>query len=82
MFVDRAKNNLGVGGGGVLKSLEGEIFEQWLKLNFLVINNEVDYKAFITGFRSASKLKAFELWLSTKSWVNLKLKEPRWLNIW
>ena len=49
MFVDRARNSLGVGEGVVLKSPEGAIFEHFLRLNFPATNNEAEYKAFIAG---------------------------------
>ncbi|XP_057461118.1 uncharacterized protein LOC130751535 [Actinidia eriantha] len=55
------------GAGIVLKSLEGAIFEQCLRLNFPVTNNEVEYEAFITGLWSASKLKIPELHIFSDS---------------
>ena len=50
-----------------MKSLEGAIFEQFLRMNFPATNNEAKYKAFITGLRSASKLKALELHIFSDS---------------
>ncbi|GFZ08917.1 hypothetical protein Acr_20g0007250 [Actinidia rufa] len=63
IFVDGVRNSLGARARArvVLKSLEGTIFEHCLRLNFPTINNEVEYKAFIVGLQSASKLKVPEL---------------------
>ena len=47
IYVDGMKNNLGVGTGIVLKSLEGTIFMHYIRLNFLATNNKVEYEAFI-----------------------------------
>ena len=52
---------MGVGARIVLKSLEGAIFEQCLRLNFPVTNNKAEYEAFIAGLWSTSKLKVLEL---------------------
>ena len=61
MYVDSAKNSLGVGVDILLKSHEGAFFEYYLKLNFPAINNKVEYEAFIAELQSISKLKALEL---------------------
>ncbi|GFZ14630.1 hypothetical protein Acr_24g0008200 [Actinidia rufa] len=45
----------------VLKSKEGAIFEQCLRLNFPTTNKEAEYEAFIAGLRSSSKIKVPEL---------------------
>ncbi|GFZ07043.1 hypothetical protein Acr_18g0012130 [Actinidia rufa] len=58
MFVNGSRNSLGEGAGVVLKSLEGAIFEQCLRLNFLATNNEAEYEAFNSGLQSSKKLKA------------------------
>ena len=55
--VDGTKNNLGAGGGVILKSPKGAIFAHCVQLNFPVTNNEAEYEAFIVGLQSASKLK-------------------------
>ena len=49
MFVDGAKNSLGTGVGVVLKSPKGAIFEHYLRPNFPMTNNEVEYEAFSAG---------------------------------
>ena len=72
IYVDGMKNNLGVGTGIVLKSLEGTIFMHYIRLNFLVTNNKVEYEAFIAGLRSASKLKVFELHIFNDSKLVVK----------
>ena len=50
-----------------MKIPEGAIFEQCLRLNFPVTNNEAEYKAFIAIFRSSSKLKVLELHIFSNS---------------
>ncbi|GFY95321.1 hypothetical protein Acr_10g0007060 [Actinidia rufa] len=67
MFIDKARNNLRVGAGVVLKSLEGVSFEHYLRLNFPSTNNKAKYEAFIAGLRSASKLKISELHIFSDS---------------
>ena len=67
IFANGAKNSLGARAGIVLKSPKGAIFEQCLKLNFLVTNNEAEYEAFIAGLTSASKLKIPELHIFSDS---------------
>ena len=42
MYVDGAKNSLGVGVGILLKSPNKAVFEHCLKLNFLATNNEIE----------------------------------------
>ena len=67
--VDGTKNNLGAGGGVILKSPKGAIFENCLKLNFYVTNNEAEYKVFIAGLRSSSKLEVSKIHiLVTQNW--------------
>ena len=61
MFVDKARNNLRSGAEVTLKNSEWDIFEHCLRLNFLAINNEAKYEAFIAGLRSITKLKVPEL---------------------
>ena len=67
MYVNRAKNSLGKGAGVVLKNPEGAVFKHYLRLNFLVINNEAKYEAFITGLRSTKKLLFIELHIISDS---------------
>ena len=67
MFVDGAKNTIGVGVGVLLKSPEGAIFEHYLRLNFPSKNNEAKYKAFIMGLWSVGKLKVSELYTFSDS---------------
>ena len=55
-----------------MKNSKGAIFEQYLRLNFSVTNNEAEYESFIEGLRSASKLKApeFHIFSDSKLVVN------------
>ncbi|GFY97881.1 hypothetical protein Acr_12g0004220 [Actinidia rufa] len=61
MHVDGAKNSQGAGAGVVLKSTKGAIFEQCLRFNFPITNNEVEYEALLAGLRSANQLGVPEL---------------------
>ncbi|GFY99152.1 chitin elicitor receptor kinase 1 [Actinidia rufa] len=57
LFINKARNNLGVGASVVLKSSEGAVLEHYLRLNFSATNNKAEYEVFIAGLRSASELK-------------------------
>ena len=59
MFVDKVRNNLGV--GVVLKLPKEVIFKHCLRLNFPTTNNETKYEPFIVGLQSTIKLKVPEL---------------------
>ncbi|XP_057482051.1 uncharacterized protein LOC130768985 [Actinidia eriantha] len=67
VHVDRAKNSQGTGARVVLKSLEGETFEQCLRFSFPATNNEAEYKALIVGLRSASKFGVRDLCIYSDS---------------
>ncbi|GFY97538.1 hypothetical protein Acr_12g0000790 [Actinidia rufa] len=67
MHVDGAKNSQGASVRVVLKSPEGAIFEQCLRFNFLVTNNEAEYEALLVGLRSANKLGVLEICIYSDS---------------
>ena len=67
IYVDGAKNSLGLEAGVVLKSPQWKTFEHCLRLNFSATNNDAEYEAFIAGLWSVNNLKVPELYIFSDS---------------
>lgn len=67
LFIDGLSNSNEAGIGLYLKSLEGIIVEDAIRLNFCASNNEVDYEAFIAGLKLAISLQIKHLKIYTDS---------------
>ena len=55
-FIDGSSTKYGSGVGIVLKSPEGTIIEQTIRLGFIALNNESEYKALIVCLKNAMLL--------------------------
>ena len=77
-------NYRGSGAGRVLTSLEGITIEKYLRLGFLVTNNEVEYEALLVGMTMVQKLggKAAEFFFDSRLVVGqlqgeLEARDPK-----
>ena len=57
MYTDGAANQKGARVGVVLITPEKLVMEKSLRLGFLIINNEVEYKTLLAGMAMVNKLK-------------------------
>ncbi|XP_059668819.1 uncharacterized protein LOC132313899 [Cornus florida] len=57
LFVDGSSNQMGVGIGIQLRTLEGTTLSQAIRLEFNATNNEAEYEALIAGLKLAKELK-------------------------
>lgn len=67
MFIDSLSNSNEAGFGLYLKSSEGIMVEDAIRLNFHVFNNEVEYIAFIAGLKLVIGLQIKHLKINTNS---------------
>lgn len=56
LLIDGSSTRDGLGVGVVLKSLEGTIIGQAIRLSFAASNNEAEYEALIMGLKKAKTL--------------------------
>ena len=61
LMVDGSSNHRGVGVGIMLKSPNGKVFIQSLKLSFKALNNEAEYKALINGLKMSLAIRILEI---------------------
>lgn len=56
LLIDGSSTRDGLGVGVLLKSLEGTIIRQAIRLSFATSNNEAEYEALIMGLKKAKTL--------------------------
>ena len=65
LFIDGSSTRDGSGVGIILKSPEGTVIEQAVRLGFTTSNNESEYEALIVSLKKAKKYSAYIIWTST-----------------
>jgi ribonuclease HI len=67
LYIDGSSNKTGSGAGIIIKTPEGSIIEQAVRLDFNTTNNEAEYEALVLGLKSLLKLKVKKVRIHTDS---------------